>query len=89
MGDEAKIRETFPFDDVDDIGDMGVEIDILTQQMRAFTKPGERRREYFVAFYLKLVRQWRQHQPPQKDPERRTNVLWADCARAGRMRPSD
>ena len=32
---KADILEALPFDQVDDVGDVGVQIDVLAQQMRA------------------------------------------------------
>ena len=41
MDDETNVLKVLPFDDVDDVRDMGVEIDVLAQQMRAFAKPSK------------------------------------------------
>ena len=35
--------EILPFDDVDDVRDMGVETDILAQQMRTLAEPRQSR----------------------------------------------
>jgi len=43
MYHQANIVEILPFDNVDDVGDMGVEIYVLVQQMRTLAEPGQGR----------------------------------------------
>lgn len=43
MYHQANVVEILPFDDVDDVGDMGVEIYVLVQQMRTLAEPGQGR----------------------------------------------
>jgi RNA-directed DNA polymerase len=55
MNHEADVLEALPFDEVDDVRDVGVQIDVFPQQMRALAKPRQRWHEYFVAFLFELV----------------------------------
>lgn len=43
MYHQANVVEILPFDNVDDVGDMGVEIYVLVQQMRTLAEPGQGR----------------------------------------------
>jgi hypothetical protein len=54
--DQADVPEVLPFEHVDEIGDVGVEIDILAQEVRAFADAGERRREHLVPLLFQEVR---------------------------------
>jgi hypothetical protein len=49
MAAQHHVAQAFPFHDVDDIGDVGLEPDVGAQQMRALAEPGERRREHGMA----------------------------------------
>ena len=49
MGDQADAVEVFPFHQIDDVGDVGVEDHVLAQKMRAIAVAGERRRKNLVA----------------------------------------
>ena len=49
MRDEADILQVFPVHQIDDVGDVGVEDDVLAEQMRAVAIAGERRRIDLVA----------------------------------------
>ena len=60
MHDETDVAQILPFDQVDDVGDVGVEDDVLAQQMLAVAIAGERRRVDLVALGLQEVR----HPPP-------------------------
>src|SRR5436190_7901863 len=49
MADQHNLIETFPFRDIDDIGDVGIERNAWAQQMRALAQPGERGGEHAMA----------------------------------------
>src|SRR5438876_385751 len=55
MADQHDVLEALPFDHVDDVGDVGREIDLGIDQVTALAEPGHRRREYLVAFLLEQV----------------------------------
>src|ERR1700682_5447353 len=55
MRDQADAGELFPLDHVDDVGDVGVEDNILAHEMRTLAEPGHGRREHFVALLLQDV----------------------------------
>ena len=50
MHHEADVLQVLPFEQVDDVGDVGVEDRILAQQVRAVAEAGQRRREDLVAW---------------------------------------
>src|SRR5688500_4298509 len=56
MRDQAHVLEILPFEQVDDVGDVGVEGDVLAEKMRAVRKPGQRRREDLVTLGFEKVR---------------------------------
>jgi hypothetical protein len=56
MHDQTNVAEILPFDDIDDVSDVGVEIDVLAEKMRALAQASQRRRKYVVAFLLQKVR---------------------------------
>jgi hypothetical protein len=56
MGNEANVAEFLPFEHIDDVRDLGVEMDVLTQQMRTLPESCEGGRKHLVAFFLKKVR---------------------------------
>ena len=58
--DQADVLEVLPFEHVDEVGDVGVEIDVLAHEVRALADAGERRREHLVALLFQQVR----HAPP-------------------------
>ena len=60
MNDEADVLQVLPFHHIDDVGDVGVEIDVLRQEVRTFAEPGEGGREHLVALLLQKIR----HTPP-------------------------
>src|SRR5580704_6657962 len=60
MGDQANIRQILPSDHVDDVGNVGIEIDAAADQMRAFAEAGERRRKNLVPAPDEQIR----HAPP-------------------------
>jgi hypothetical protein len=41
MRDQADVLQVFPFEQVDDVGDVGVEDDVLAQQVRAVAIAGQ------------------------------------------------
>ncbi len=55
MADEADVAQVFVFDHVDDVGDVGVEIDRAARQVRALAEPGERRREHGMALRAQKI----------------------------------
>src|SRR5215210_1634047 len=52
--------EVLPFDDINDIGNVGVQIDTGVEQMRALAQPRERGSKYFMATPFQEIR----HPPP-------------------------
>src|SRR6266849_1828119 len=60
MRDQADASEFLPFDNVDDVGDVCVEDDLLAHEVRTLAEPGHGRREHFVALALQEVG----HAPP-------------------------
>src|SRR6516225_11316007 len=58
--DHQHVLEVLPFDDIDNVGDVRVEIDILAHEVRALADASQRRREHLVALLLEQVR----HPPP-------------------------
>src|ERR1700735_2502248 len=55
MRHEADVLEVFPIHQIDDVGDLGVEIDVFAQKMRAVAVAGQRRRIDLVAMALENV----------------------------------
>src|SRR5215469_11937295 len=55
MRDQADVVEVFPRREIGDVGDLGVEIDVLAEKMRAVAVAGERRRINFVAARFEQV----------------------------------
>ncbi len=55
MHHQAHVLEVFPFEDVDDIGDVGVEVDVLAHEMRALADARQRRREHLVTLLLQEI----------------------------------
>ena len=53
MCDQANIVEILPFDDIDDVRDMSVEVDLSAHQMRMLSEPGEGRGKDLVTFLFK------------------------------------
>jgi hypothetical protein len=56
MRDQAHAFQLFPFEQVDDIGDVGVEHDVLAEQVRAVGEPGQRWCEYLVTLGFEQIR---------------------------------
>src|SRR5262249_28799867 len=95
MDDQTNVVEVFPFDHVDDVGDVSVEDDILAHEVRALADAGESRREHLVPALLQKIG----HAPPapaavpgavhEHEGLRRTGLrrCWraaqSGCARAG------
>jgi hypothetical protein len=82
MDDQTNVVEILPFDDIDDVGDVGVEIDILAQEMRTLAEPGQGGGKYLVTLLFQKSDTRRQYQPPTKVPWTSTNVFRAGWARA-------
>src|SRR5262245_19674591 len=55
MDDQTNVVEVFPFDHVDDVGDVSVEDDILAHEVRALADAGEGRREYLMPALLQKI----------------------------------
>jgi hypothetical protein len=53
--DQADVLEVLPFEHVDEVGDVGVEIDVLAHEVRALADASERRREDLVALLFQEV----------------------------------
>ena len=49
MADEDDVAQIFHLEERDDVGDMGVEVDVRPRQVRAFAEAGERRGENLVS----------------------------------------
>jgi hypothetical protein len=49
------IGQPLPFDDVDDVGNVGRQLDLLVEQVRALAESGQCRREHLVAQLLEPV----------------------------------
>jgi hypothetical protein len=49
VADEDDIAQIFHLEERDDVGDMGVEVDVRPRQVRAFAQAGERRRKHFMS----------------------------------------
>src|SRR5215813_11132732 len=95
MDDQTNVVEVFPFDHVDDVGDVSDEDDILAHEVRALADAGESWREHLVAALLRKIG----HAPPapaavpgavhEHEVLRRTGLrrCWraaqSCCARAG------
>src|SRR5262249_58710088 len=60
MDDQTNVVEVFPFDHVDDVGDVSVEDDILAHEVRALADAGESRRKHLVPALLHKIG----HAPP-------------------------
>src|SRR5262245_57386498 len=60
MDDQTNVVEVFPFDHVDDVGDVSVEDDILAHEVRALADARESRREHLVPALLQKIG----HAPP-------------------------
>src|SRR5713226_7310423 len=60
MRDQADASEFLPFDNVDDVGDVGVEDDLLAHEVRTLAEPGHGRGEHFVTLVLQEIG----HAPP-------------------------
>jgi len=74
VADQHDVVEVLPFDHVDDVGNVGREIDLAADQVRALAEPGHRGREHLVPFLR------RQHQPPCQAPCTSTKVFPPVCA---------
>src|SRR5207302_3987550 len=55
MRHQTEVREIFPSDDVDDVGEVEVEIDILAHEMGAFAEPGQGWSENPMTFVLQQI----------------------------------
>src|SRR5262249_27356298 len=56
MADQHGVAQALPFEDVDDIGDVGGEVHLAVDEMRALAEPGHGRGEHLVALLLQEVR---------------------------------
>ena len=55
MRNQANVCEVLPFHDIDDVFNVGVEVDALAQEVRPLAKPGERRRKDLMAIPFEKV----------------------------------
>jgi hypothetical protein len=55
MADEHEVIEVLPSNDVDHVGDVGIEGDHAAHEMRTLAEAGECRREYLVTLFLQDV----------------------------------
>ena len=56
MNHEANVLKALPFDNIDDVRDVGIQINVFAQEMRALAQPGERRRKNLMTFLFQMVR---------------------------------